>query len=133
MISADAKYKTGVEEPDFSIVAVSRGNVVIVGKNKKFQVGDHGFSKVSVIPDIILVNSKPEEYQKQDDKDTKCNKQAVGKWCSGKVFYSLRDMETQGSSAIWGTTKLSMAMENVDGSEEIPTPLYLFVYRWWWR
>ena len=89
-------------ESDFPVAAVSRGKVVIVGKNKKFTVGDHEFSKELVIPYTILVHSIPEGDHKEGGEDTKFNKDTVGKWNGGKVFYSIADMATQGSSAIRG-------------------------------
>ena len=59
MISADAKCEVSVGEPDFPIASVSRGKAVIVGRNEKFKVGDHDFSKVSLIPDATLIHSIP--------------------------------------------------------------------------
>ena len=90
MISADAKCKVSVGEPDYPIAAVSRGKAVIVGKNETFKVGDHDYSLLSLIPDAILLHSIPEKNdEEEEDENTECNKQSVGKWYSGKVFYSL--------------------------------------------
>ena len=81
---------------------MSKEKVVIVQKNKQFKVDDHGFSKVSVIPETILDNSMPEENCKEDGEDTECNKNTVRKWYSEKMFYSVKDMITQDSSALLG-------------------------------
>ena len=90
MISADAKCKVSVGEPDYPIAAVSRGKAVIVGKNETFKVGDHDYSLLSLIPDTIILHSIPEKNdEEEEDENTECNKQSVGKWYSGKVFYSL--------------------------------------------
>lgn len=48
MISADAKCKIILGEPDFLRAAGSRGKVVIVGKNEKFKVGGDDFSTISL-------------------------------------------------------------------------------------
>ena len=67
---------------------VSRGKVVII----EIKVSIHDFSKALVIPDTILVHSIPEEDHKGDGEDKECNKYSVGKWYSGKMFYSVKDM-----------------------------------------
>ena len=63
--NADAKYKVSVGEPDFPLASVSQGKKVMVGVNESFRVADHGFSKVSLIPDVIFLQDIPEP---QDDK-----------------------------------------------------------------
>ena len=112
MISVDAKCKVSVREADFIIAAVCKGKVLIVGKCEKFKVGDYGFSKVSVIQDGILVHSTLEEDHRKDGQDTKCNKDTVGKMYSGKVFYSIKDKATQGSSAIRMVTERRMRIKD---------------------
>ena len=57
MVSADAKCKVSVGEPGYPLAAVSRGKQVVVGKNETFKVGDHDFSKLSLIPDAMLFQS----------------------------------------------------------------------------
>ena len=91
-----------MREPDFPIGTVSRGKIVSVGKNQKFKVGDYNFPKLLVISNAILVHSLPEEDHKKDGEDSECNKYIVGKWYSGKVFYSVKDMRAQGTSAFLG-------------------------------
>ena len=81
---------------------MSKGKVAIFRKNKQFKVDDRGFSKVSFIPDTILLHSIPEENCKEDGEDTECKKNTVRKWYSEKVFYSVKDMVTQNSSALRG-------------------------------
>ena len=50
-VTADAKCKVPVGEPGFPIAAVARGKKVIVGENEVVAVGDHDFSKLSLISD----------------------------------------------------------------------------------
>ena len=76
MISADSKCKVSVGEPGSPIAAVSRGKDVIVGRNEVFKVGDHDFSKVSLIPDAIRIHSIPEN-EEEEQEVTECNKQSV--------------------------------------------------------
>ena len=124
MISADAKCKVSVGEPDFPIASVSRGNAVIVGRNEKFKVGDHDFSKVSLISDATLIHSIPGDDSK-DAEQIECNKETVGKWYTGKVFYSVKNMATEGSTAERGATELSLALKEFYGLT-IPPRLYLY-------
>ena len=49
--SADVKCKASVGEPDFPIALVPHGKRVIVGSNETFMVGDHDFTKLSLIRD----------------------------------------------------------------------------------
>ena len=121
MISADAKCKVPIGEPGFPIAAVSRGKSVIVGVNEKFKVGDHDFSKVSLIPDAILVHSIPESQEGGGER----NKERVGEWYTGQVYYSIKDMATEGSSAVRGAAELSKALEEEYGGL-IPSRLYLY-------
>lgn len=48
MISADAKCKIILGEPDFLRAAGRRRKVVIVGKNETFKVDDGDFSTISL-------------------------------------------------------------------------------------
>ena len=57
--SADAKCKVTLGEPGYPIAAVSRGKRVIVGSRKSLQIGDHDFSKISMMPDAILLQDIP--------------------------------------------------------------------------
>ena len=52
--------KINVGEPDYPLVAVARGKREIVGENKSFQVADHDFSKLSIVPDGTLIQTIPE-------------------------------------------------------------------------
>ena len=124
MLSVDAKCKVSVGEPDFPIAAVSRGKAVIVGENQTFKVGDHDFSKVSMIPDATLIHTIP-NVEENEDGDVECNKHSVGAWYSGNVFYSVKDMATEGSSAMRGATETSVALI-AQYQDSIPPRLSLF-------
>ena len=89
MISVDADGKVSVREPNFPIVAVSRGKVVIVAKNEKFKVVDHDVFKVSAIADAILVSSTLKEDHKDDGEDSDCSKDTLGNGTVEKIFIAL--------------------------------------------
>ena len=65
--SVDAKCKITLGEPGFPLAAVARGEKVIAGKNETFRVADRDFSKLSVIPDGILVHNIPDCNQNKSD------------------------------------------------------------------
>ena len=103
--SADAKCKIGVGEPGYPLAAVARGKQVIVGKNETFQVADHDFSKLSIIPDGILVHKIPENDEEvQEDGDGDClnsiRMSSKGQWYKGDAFYSIKSMVFEGSTAL---------------------------------
>ena len=78
--SADAKCKMPVGESDFSIASVARGEIVIVGSNETFMVGDHDFTELSLIPDAYLLH----ELLKTDDSE---ERPKAGEWYTGQVYY----------------------------------------------
>ena len=124
MISADAKCKISVGEPDFPLASVSRGKGVIVGKNQTFKVGDHDFSKSSLIPDAILVHTIPDAAEVKEEEFER-NKQSVGNWYRGKVFYSVKNMATEGSTANRGAAEISSAL-HLRYANDVPPRLYLY-------
>ena len=76
----------------------------MVGKNETLKVGDHDFSKVSLIPDAILFHTIPEKEDELNENEEP-NKQTIGQWYTGQVFYSVKDMPLQGSTALRGVTR----------------------------
>ena len=84
-VSADAKCKVQVGEPGYPIAAVARGKRVIVGKKEVFTVGDHDFSKMSLIPDAVLVHDIPETVDENQ-------KDEVGEWYRGQMYYAIKNM-----------------------------------------
>ena len=63
-ICTDDKHKIDVGEPNFPLAAVSRGKQVLGAHNEAFQVVDHDFSTISLIPTAILINDIPESIEK---------------------------------------------------------------------
>ena len=58
------KHKIDIGEPNFPLAAVSRGKQVLGARNEAFQVVDHDFSTISLIPTAILINDIPESIEK---------------------------------------------------------------------
>ena len=115
MVSADAKCKVSVGEPGFPIASVSRGKQVVVGKNETFKVGDHDFSRVSLIPDAMLFHSIPDRNEEATHSPEECNKETGGKWYTGKVYYCVKNMPLKGSTVVGGVAELDTALRQQYG------------------
>ena len=55
----NTKCKVSIGEPGIPLAAVSGDKKVIAGANETAMVADHGFSKVSIIPDAVLTHTIP--------------------------------------------------------------------------
>ena len=112
-----------VGKPGFPIAAVSRGKQVIVGLNETFKVGDHDYSKVSLIPDATLIHYIPEKEEENEEIVT--NNSRCGDWYTGKVYYSVKDMPMEGSTAIRGAAELEKALTD-HYSSDVPARLSIY-------
>ena len=112
--SADTKCKVSVEEPVFPLASVSRGKNVVVGVDQSFRVADHDFSKVSLIPDAIFVQDIPEA---QGDKpaDEYLHDDSKNSWFRGQVYYGVKNMVTQASTALRGVGEMGKILD-LEGS-----------------
>ena len=119
-ITADAKCKVQIGEPGFPIAAVARGKKVLVGVNEVMSVADHDFSKLSLIPDAILVHDIP--GNSDFDLDANVDAEAVGAWYRGQVHYGIKNMANEGSTAIRG------AVEIAEGVKQHISPERLYCY-----
>jgi hypothetical protein len=52
-----------VGEPGYPVAAVERGREVLVAMRTRFEVGDHDFTKLSIIPSVILKLDIPENIE----------------------------------------------------------------------
>ena len=110
--SSDAKCKISVGEPDFPLASVSIGKKVIVGVNESFQVGDHDYSKMSIIPDACLVHEIPESSEEPLDYEVTTQENSKrNSWFSGQVFYGFKSMVTQGSTAMRGVAEMGKILK----------------------
>ena len=113
-LSADAKCKVTVGEPGYQIAAVSRGKKVIVWVNESFQVADHDFSKLSIIPDAILVQQIPEDVEQVEAEPEKAVGGKTNGWFSGQVFYAFKTMVNEGSTAARGVVEMGKIIDQLD-------------------
>lgn len=59
-ISLDDKHKIQIGEPLYPVAAVESGCWVLVREDEHFIVGDHDFTKFSIIPPVCFVITVPE-------------------------------------------------------------------------
>lgn len=68
----DDKHRMKVGEPNYPVAAAERGRRVLVRRNETFEVGDHDFTKFSLVPSVSLSVDVPEDV--------------TGLWYDGDVF-----------------------------------------------
>ncbi len=62
-VCMDDKHSMKVGEPGYPVAAVERGRQVLVAMGTRFEVGDHDFTKFSMIPSVILKLNIPENIE----------------------------------------------------------------------
>ena len=53
-VCLDDKHRVKVGEPGYPVAAAEHGRQVLTAAGMEFQVGDHDFTKFSIIPSVIL-------------------------------------------------------------------------------
>ena len=59
----DDKHRIKVGEPGFLVAAVERGKEGNVSKTEWFIIGDHDFTRFSLIPSVALVVNIPDSFE----------------------------------------------------------------------
>ena len=81
---------------------------MLVARNEAFQVGDHDFSTISLIPTVILINDIPESLEKS--------------WYRGKACVGIKMTATDPSSPLCNATEIAKVLINKYGSKEAVPP-----------
>ena len=55
--------KVLIGESGYTLSALPRGHRVLFATNESYQVGDHDFTKINMIPTVILLNNIPEKVE----------------------------------------------------------------------
>ena len=125
LVSADAKCKVTLGEPGYPIASIYRGKQIIVGSNEKFQVGDHDFSKISLIPDAILLQDIPKQNNVESGEENDVEEgRSDQSWYRGQVYYAIKSMVTEGSTA-W---RCMVELGNVLQQHYAKVPPSVYVY-----
>ncbi len=106
-LCVDDKHRAKVGEPGFPVAAAERCRRVIVARNTSFEVGDHDFTKFSLLPSVALKVNIPEEVSES--------------WYRGEVIITLKDAAFEPLSPMRHSTELLKVLQ------EDPKPI-LFLY-----
>ena len=90
------KHRLKVGEPGLPVAAAERGRRVIVNQGTVLQVGDHDFTRFSLIPSVALIVDVPAEVS--------------GSWYHGQVYVSLKDAVFEAFSAIRHSCELALGL-----------------------
>ena len=109
-VCLDDKHRLKVGEPGYPVASAERGRRVIVKQGTLFEVGDHDFTKYSLIPSVAFFIDIPSDV--------------TGSWYDGQVHVLLKDAAFEPSSAVRHATELA----SIITSKYSPTPPILFLY-----
>ena len=110
-ICMDDKHRLKVGEPKYPVAAAERGRRVSVRLNETFEVGDHDFTKFSIIPSVTLSVNIPRDVTES--------------WYDGDVFIGLKEGIFEPSSPIRHMTELC---EILQSRELLSSKSVLFLY-----
>ena len=82
----DDKHRVKVGEPNFPVASAERGRQVLVRESENLLVGDHDFTKFSIIPSVTLMVNIPEEISDS--------------WYDGQVYVGVKDAAFEPSSPV---------------------------------
>ena len=105
----DDKHRIKVGEPGFPVAAAERGRRVLTAAGSSFLVGDHDFTKVSIVPSVVLDVSIPDDIS--------------GSWYSGQVNIGIKEGTFEASSPLRHVSELYPLIEVHSQSKPI-----LFLY-----
>ena len=111
MVCIDDKHRLKVGEPGFPVAAAERGRKVLVRAGITFEVGDHDFTKFSIIPSVSLVVDIPDRI---DDS-----------WYRGRVFVGYKDAAFEASSPMRHVTELANLL---NCNDDLHNKHVLFLY-----
>ena len=104
-VCLDDKHRVKIGELGYPVAAAERGRQVIVSSTDTFIVGDHDYTRFSVIPSVILEVEVPEVFE--------------GSWYTGQVFVGIKDAVYQASSPLRHAAELHSELITRIGSKSI--------------
>ena len=104
-ICLDDKHRLKFGEPNFPVAAAERGRRVIVSLQEVFQVGDHDFTRFSIIPSVLFHTDIPESID--------------GSWYDGQVCVILKEAVFQPSSPMRHGAELNSWLTTQIGDKSI--------------
>ena len=110
MVCIADEHRLKVGEPGFPVAAAERGRKVIVHAGTTFEVGDHDFTKFSIVPSVAMIVDIPNDIHES--------------WYQSQVMVGFKNAAFEASSPIRHATELSHVLSRND---ELRKPV-LFVY-----
>ena len=104
-VSLDDKHRIKMGEPRYLLAAAEHGRRVLVGPNETFEIGDHDFTKFSIIPSVSFVIKITEIVEVS--------------WYEGEVHAGYKDAVFQPSSALCHATEVHSILTTKIGSKRI--------------
>ena len=92
----DDKHRIKVGEPGFPVAAAERGRRVLVRAGASFEVGDHDFTKFSMVPSVTLINDIPCVLEDS--------------WYCGQVIVTLKEVAFEPSSPLRHAAELKQSL-----------------------
>ena len=106
LVCIDDKHRLKMREPGFPVAAAERCRRVLVRAGTTFEVGDHDFTKFSIIPSVALVANIPDSIEES--------------WYRGQVLVGYKDAAFEASSPMRHLTELgSILSSNADFHKSI--------------
>ena len=110
LVCLDDKHRVNVGEPGYPLAAAERGRRVLIRADTTFEVGDHDFSKFSIIPSVSLLVDIPSKLS--------------GSWYHGLVTVFLKEGAFEPSSPLRHMTELSNMLSSNDQLDKPMLCLY---------
>ena len=104
-ISLDDKHRIKMGEPNYPVAVAECGRRVLVAQKETFEVGDHDFTKFSIIPSVSFIITIPESID--------------GSWYDGHVYVGYKDAVLEPSSALRHVTELHSILTPLIGNKSI--------------
>ena len=98
LVCIDDKHRLKVGEPGFPVAATERGRRVLVRAGTTLEVGDHNFTKFSIVPSVVLVADIPDNIQES--------------WYRGQVLVGFKDAAFESSSPMRHATELASILSS---------------------
>ena len=105
LICLDDRHHLKVGEPNFPVAAAERVRRVIFSLHEEFQVGDHDFTRFSIIPSVIFRIDIPKSIEES--------------WYDGQVCVTFKEVVFQSSSPMRHGTELNSWLTTEIGDKSI--------------
>ncbi len=111
LIFLDDKYRYKVGESEFPVATIDRRKKIIISKDITFAVANHDFTKIEIIPSVIMIYNIPDLINSD--------------FYTEKVHIKLKDPIFQSSLLLQHATKLYYILFNKELANKLILCLYI--------